>query len=91
MEHTAIEDEDALAVLRLADTTGLIKRIEEYKTRKNSCPAGMQPYDKPVRSCLLYYLDGSVKSGPFEIDNEIKSAFIKLAEKYTKGKICTQK
>ena len=80
MGYTAIEDEDALAVLRLADTTGLIKRIEEYKTRKNSCPAGMQPYDKPVRSCLLYYSDGSVKS-----------AFIKLAEKYTKGRGCTQK
>lgn len=41
MGYTAIEDEDALAVLRLADTTGLIKRIEEYKTRNNSCPAGM--------------------------------------------------
>ena len=33
MGYTAIEDDDALAVLRLADTTGLIKRIEEYKTR----------------------------------------------------------
>lgn len=64
---------------------------EEYKTRNNSCPAGMQPYDKPVRSCLLYYSDGSVKSAPFEIDDEIKSAFIKLAEKYTKDKVCTQK
>ncbi len=51
----------------------------------------MQPYDKPVRSCLLYYSDGSVKSAPFEIDDEIKSAFIKLAEKYTKDKVCTQK
>ena len=48
MGYTAIEDEDALAVLRLADTTGLIKRIEEYKTRKNSCPAGVQPHDKPI-------------------------------------------
>ncbi len=91
MGYTAIEDEDALAVLRLADTTGLIKRIEEYKTRNNSCSAGKQPHDKPVRSCLLYYSDGSVKSASFEIDDEIKSAFIKLAEKYTKGKGCTQK
>ena len=40
---------------------------------------------------MLYYSDSSVKSAPFEIDDEIKSAFIKPAEKYTKGKVCTQK